>query len=122
MPKGSPGQQKNRYTGEFKQKTVEYMRENGLSYRETGKLFGLKHDLIIKWERIYLEEGAEGLYIDRRGLATAQNASNKRKSKIPKEVEEDLIAENQRLRMENDYLKKLDALVRERELRERKRR
>ena len=28
--------------------------------------------------------------------------------------EEDLIAENQRLRMEIEYLKKLDALVRER--------
>lgn len=35
-----------------------------------------------------------------------------------KKVEEDLIAENQRLRMENEYLKKLDALVRERIQRE----
>ncbi|MDF2923986.1 MAG: hypothetical protein K0R57_2900 [Paenibacillaceae bacterium] len=31
-----------------------------------------------------------------------------------------MIAENQRLRMENDYLKKLNALVRERELSEKK--
>jgi transposase len=122
MPKGSPGQPKNRYTGEFKQKAVEYMRENGLSYRETGKLFGLKHDSIMIWERIYLKEGAEGLYVDRRGKATAMNAAEKRKEKMSKEAEEDLIAENQRLRMENDYLKKLNALVQERELRERKRR
>ena len=42
-----------------------------------------------------------------------------RKKPLPPEVEEDLIAENQRLKeqleylqMENDYLKKLDALVR----------
>jgi len=122
MPKGSPGQAKNHYTGEFKQKAVEYMRENGLSYRETGKLFGLKHDSIIKWERIYLEEGAEGLYVERRGRTANASGSKKVKPKTSKEVEEDLIAENQRLRMENDYLKKLDALVRERELRERKRR
>jgi transposase-like protein len=116
MPKGNPGRPKKRYTGEFKQKAVEHMRENGLSYRETGKLFGLKHDSIIIWERVYLEEGAEGLYIDRRGRVAGSPP------KISKEVEEDLIAENQRLRMENDYLKKLDALVRERELREKKRR
>ena len=31
---------------------------------------------------------------------------------LDKSVEEDLIAENQRLRMELEYLKKLDALVR----------
>ena len=38
---------------------------------------------------------------------------NKQK-KLSKEIEEDLIAENQRLRMENAYLKKLQALVQER--------
>jgi transposase len=37
--------------------------------------------------------------------------------KLDKEVEEDLIAENQRLRAENDYLKKLNALVLEEERR-----
>ena len=47
---------------------------------------------------------------------------------MPKEVEQDLIAENQRLKeqleylqMENDYLKKLDALVREEEQRKNRR-
>lgn len=39
----------------------------------------------------------------------------------PPEVEKDLIVENQRLRPENDYLKKLHALILEREIRERKR-
>ena len=36
------------------------------------------------------------------------------KKKLNKDIEEDLIAENQRLRMENEYLKKLNALVQER--------
>ena len=36
------------------------------------------------------------------------------KKKLPKQTEEDLIAEVQRLRMENEYLKKLQALVQER--------
>ena len=51
-----------------------------------------------------------------------------RKKPLPKEVEQDLIAENQRLKeqleylqMENDYLKKLDALVREEEQRKNRR-
>ena len=36
------------------------------------------------------------------------------KKKLNKNIEQDLIAENQRLRMENEYLKKLNALVQER--------
>ena len=38
-----------------------------------------------------------------------------KKTKITPKVEEDLIAEVQRLRMENEYLKKLNALIQERE-------
>lgn len=46
--------------------------------------------------------------------------SKPRKKKLSKEIEEDLIAENQKLRMENEYLKKLSALVRKRMLKEEK--
>ena len=42
------------------------------------------------------------------------------KKKLNKDIEEDLIAENQRLRMEKEYLKKLNALVQERIKRENK--
>jgi len=122
MPKGNPGMPKKRYSGDFKQKAVEYMRENDLSYREAGRIFELKHDVLIAWERIYLQEGVSGLYVERRGQATAQESpSNVRAKKLAPEVEEDLIAENQRLRMEIDYLKKLDALVQEEKLQNRKR-
>jgi transposase len=44
-----------------------------------------------------------------------------RPPKFDKKVEEDLIAENQRLRAEVDYLKKLNALVLEEERRDRRR-
>ena len=78
---------------------------------------------LTRWERIYLEEGAEGLMKERRGRACKASGSNKgRPPKLDKKVEEDLIAENQRLRMEIEYLKKLSALVQKREQEERKKR
>lgn len=53
---------------------------------------------IIRWERIYLEEGAEGLMKERRGRACSAGGTRKgRPPKLDKKVEEDLIAENQRL-------------------------
>ena len=71
------------------------------------------HNVVGKWERIYYEEGPQGLYEERRGRN--KNMSSKpRKKKLSKENEEDLIAEVQRLRMENSYFKKLQALVQER--------
>ena len=56
-----------RYTGEFKQMVVETMRKNGLSYRETARKYEISDNKsVASWERIYLEEGPEGLYIERR--------------------------------------------------------
>jgi len=123
MPKGKPGESKNHYTGEFKQKVVEQMRAESLSYREAGRIFEIKHHQVIAWERIYLEEGAAGLHVERRGRSRLESGVQKgRPRQLDKNIEEDLIAENQRLRMEVDYLKKLNALVQERQLQERKRR
>ena len=120
MPKGKPNK---RYTGEFKQKVVETMQREHLSYREAARQFAISnHYIVAKWERIYLEEGAEGLYIERRGRASAANGVRKGRSpNLDKKVEEDLIAEVQRLRAENAYLKKLNALVSERVRQEKKR-
>ena len=113
MPKGVPNK---RYTPEFKKMVIETMMEEKLSYAETRRRFEITgcHQ-IQDWERIYLAEGSEGLYIERRG-----RGSKGRPTKLPKEVEEDLLKEVQRLRAENAYLKKLQALVLERERHQKK--
>ncbi len=60
------------------------------------------------------------MYEERRGRITMNQKQRGRPPKLEKQVEEDLIAENQRLRMENEFLKKLNALVQERIKREEK--
>ena len=102
MPKGISNK---RYTPEFKVHVVETMREEKLSYRETERRFELPRNRVASWERIYLEEGPEGLSVERRGR------SSKGQTKLSASIEEDLIAENQRLRAEVAYLKNLQALV-----------
>ena len=109
-PKGGTNR---KHTGEFKQKAVEDMRQNELSQHETSRKYGIVPKLVRQWERIYLERGVEGLYEDRRG--TASNGRSGRPPNLDKRVSEDLIEENQRLRMEVDYLKKLNALVQQQE-------
>jgi len=105
--------QTQRYTAEFKETVVKDMRENHLSLRETANKYNIgMHTSISKWERIYLTEGLEGLQKERRGQASKEGtALSGRKPVFKKEASEDLLAEVQRLRMENEYLKKLSALV-----------
>ena len=121
---GKTGRKNKVYSAEFKIGVIMDMREHHLNYHETvRKYWGTeesnngdsKRNIVQRWERIYLEEGAEGLIKERRGWACSAGGTRKgRPPKLDKKVEEDLIAENQRLRMEIEYLKKLDALVQKR--------
>ena len=105
------GQIFRKYSAEFKIGVIMDMRDNHLGLREIARKYEVTHSVILKWDRIYLEEGAEGLMKERRGRACSANGTRKGKpSELDKKVEEDLISENQRLRMEIEYLKKLDAL------------
>ena len=116
MPKGVPNE---RYTPEFKRMVVETMKKGHLSIYAAMQEFGINdHKIIERWERIYLEEGPEGLAIERRGRSSKGHPPKQ----LPKQVEEDLLAEVQRLRAENDYLKNLQALVLENERRQPKKR
>ena len=98
---------------------VETMEKEHLSIYAAMQEFGINdHKIKARWERIYLEEGPEGLAIERRG----RSSKGRPPKQLPKQVEEDLLAEVQRLRAENDYLKNLQALVLEDERRQHKKR
>ena len=125
---GKTGRKNKTYSTEFKVNVIMDMREHHMGYRETARKYSLVRQseasaasMVQRWERVFLEEGAEGLMKERRGRASKVDGIAKgRPPKLDKKIEEDLIAENQRLRMENEYLKKLSALVRKRMLKEEK--
>lgn len=116
---GKTGRKNKTYSTEFKVNVIMDMREHHMGYRETARKYSLVRQseasaasMVQRWERVFLEEGAEGLMKERRGKACSASGTRKgRAPKLDKKVEEDLIAENQRLRMEIEYLKKLSALV-----------
>ncbi len=122
------GQTFKKYSAEFKLCVIMDMSEHGLGYRETARKYGLVTQsmggaicTLHRWERIYLTEGAEGFMVEQQGRGSK---GRPRKKPLPPEAESDLLDEVQKLRerneyleMENEYLKKLDALVRAEEQR-----
>ena len=125
------GVKQHKYSPEFKLSVIMDMRENGLSYSDTVRKYALgdtdmggPRQMVKCWERTYLEKGFEGLAIERRGWATKMDNPNigrpKKKVKIEKDSPNELEQLRERvyyLEAENEYLKKLDALIREKEAR-----
>jgi transposase len=105
------------WTSTQKNEVLKYMHDNQLSFRETGVLLGIRPSTIWQWEKRYLENGIEGLEDKKKG-----RKPRVQKPKPPKTRLEELEEENLDLRIENEYLKKLNALVAERERRERENR
>ena len=85
---------------------------DGESISEIAYSNGIQEELLSKWYKIYQESGVDGLKLDRRGrhrkMAKKPKTSNETKTK------EELEKELEYLRVENEYLKKLNALVQKR--------
>lgn len=112
--RGKLGKKLSRYSGQFRLDVVKERMQTGASYRAMAHKYHINHAVIMRWERIYLEEGEEELLKERRGRQTKEeNPSKGRPRKYSKKVEQDLLDEVQQLRMENEYLKKLNALIRD---------
>lgn len=104
------------YAGNFKIHVLEYMKNTGASRRQTAAFFNIPSPrTIAMWEHIYNTEGKEALYEERRGRANKVNSNKGKKIKKSKPENEDILEELKRLRMENEYLKKLNALIQKRE-------
>lgn len=116
---------KQKFTGEFKLRVIQYRQINRLSYRETANYFKIdRGSTIANWERAYKERGMSGLS---RSVGRPSEVSKKVVNEIElQETEkEELIRlreENEFLRMSLEYEKKLSTLIQEKELKAKKRR
>lgn len=106
------------YSVQFKLSVLRRMWEEELSYRRAAALFDVRggHNVVATWERRYHEDGLEALKSKPRGFPKRMTAP-KRPKPLPLQDEnprtlEELRKENEYLRAEVAYLKKLDALVR----------
>jgi transposase-like protein len=90
--------------------------ESGESYTQVAYSVGKQAATLIKWHKIYRQEGFDGLKSLKRGKKPMTvKKSKKEKEKTELEI---LKEENEYLKAENEYLKKLNALVQKRKAQE----
>ena len=95
--------------------------ESGESYKSVACSVGIGADRMIKWHKIYMESGIDGLQSLKKGRKPAMNKKPETNNKKDSEkTKEELLKELEYLRAENEYLKKLDALVQKRKARAQK--
>ena len=114
------------YNAAFKLSVLRRMWEDGLSRRQVAAIFNIRNaGCLSDWERRYERGGLAALAPRRRGRQRKLGKSSKPPgSEVPVDDKvksrEELLAELNHLRMENAYLKKLDALTREQAPKKRK--
>jgi len=108
------------YSAKFKRSVLRRMWAKSLSYTDTAAIYNIRNpSCLANWERLYREGGMEALRPRRRGRRKAMSDHKDRPPPAERSdadrSREELIAELNELRMENAYLKKLDALVQARQ-------
>lgn len=102
----------NNYSPELKVKVVEaYLSGKYGSQDNIAKHFGVRsRSQVNKWVKIYKESGLDALYIDNRGKASKEDGV--RKGRPSNKNLDDMTKDEQiaYLKMENDILKKVQAL------------
>lgn len=96
--------------------------EAGESYRSTALSAGIQQDLLIRWHKIYKDKGIDGLKLLKRGRKPSMARKKKPEAnKEPKDMtKEELLEALELAQIENEYLKKLSALVQKRKAQEQK--
>jgi len=116
-----------RYSAAFKLSVLKHMWENDLSYAQVSAHFDIRSQTAVgAWERSYQGDGFDALEPRSIGKPKKMPLSKKdNPSPLPDDetrTRQQLLDENRRLRMELEYLKKLDALVQSTKAAQRKKR
>ena len=104
------------FSGEFKLKVLNYQQEHHLSDPQTALIFGITNQgTICAWRKKYITGGTEALF-----QKQGRRSKMPKKSLIPNKPREEWTKDEELayLRMENEYLKKLTALIQEDKQRE----
>jgi transposase len=100
------------YSAAFKLDVLNFMIDTGTSLIETAAIYNIPApSTILRWKNLLVQQGIDALESKKKGRPSMKKESKK---STPSEGSfEELQAENERLRLENAYLKKLNALVQE---------
>ena len=100
------------YTGEFKLRLLQEMSSQGLSLHQLSAKYLISPSVLSAWKREYKEGGVTTLFMNKhKGRPSKKYTKQKATQKPSLSNEQKLIKENELLRAENDYLKKLQALI-----------
>lgn len=102
------------YSVDFKLSVLKSIDKDSLSLRETRLRFNIPSDsIIVKWKKDFANFGLEALRAKPRGRPKSMSDFKRKKRKSEKLLtrEEELLKENEALRCEIDFLKKLQALI-----------
>jgi len=105
------------YTTQFKMDVLKYMQENGVSSNEAAVIFKISSPgLIRKWRIQFELGGLDALFSKQKGRPSMKKETKKQgKQTLVEGSIEALQARIMQLEMENEYLKKLNALVQAKE-------
>lgn len=105
------------YTAQFKLDVLNYMIEQGTSLIETAALFNIAApSTILTWRKQLELQGVDALQSKKKGRPSMKNKSTQPSKQVLAEgSKEALEARIKQLEMENEYLKKLNALVQNKE-------
>jgi transposase len=109
------------YTVDFKLMVLKTMESKSSSLSSIRLQFNIPTDsIILKWQKDFVKFGINGLQPKPRGRPTSMINTKPKKPKSDKPLtrEDELLKENERLRCENDLLKKLHALAQARKKQE----
>lgn len=117
-----PKEKHNRYSAAFKYQVIEAIHQKGLSLKQATLEFSVMEPAtVLGWLRLYTQGGVSALQPKVRGrLSKMKKPPRFNKKPDTQKTPEELLEELEYLRAENAYLKKLEALILEQQIQDKK--